>query len=251
MPRDDGPTIDAARRAALLNARRLVDRAVSLYAENEFPVACFLAMTAIEECGKTILVGLPRRWIGREKVFTVQNPRAFMSAIRDHTGKCAVAAGTLFINSAADRRQGIHPRSGMFRTSGVVLLARSNNWMRVRNRCLYVDVSLSQKQLSAPSEQIGEDFPNYFIRMAYEIMAEAALDALADSVLGGHHRDAFAWEDERIDELLHFMNHHEVDVDHLWFLDDPEPLRGEAARLESAERTPRTGSASPASVRTG
>jgi len=113
----------------------LIKESVLLLEEGRYPGACFLAMTSIDEAGKlTVLrffahkraqeLGIPELPAG--------DPKAIIGFLRDHSDKAAQAATwSFYVNSGADRRHGMNPKSGIVRTSGIILLVRSGNWMNV------------------------------------------------------------------------------------------------------------------------
>lgn len=130
--------------------------------------------------------------------------------LSDHTGKALqMAANSLFINAGADRRHGIHPKSGIHRSTGIVLLARSGEWMKWRNKCCYVDVDFNRGKFKGCQDAIDKSTAYYFICMAYEGIAEVT--------------DAEVWL-KVLDELKEFMDLYgkEVDLDKLGFLANSE-----------------------------
>jgi len=168
-----GETVRLARKRTITNAWKLLQTAVELFEQENYPHSCFLAMTAIEEVGKLILLSLIQTVEILEPAAAI-NSKPFNKSIRDHIKKSILAAAhSLYINAGADRRHGIHPISRMHRTSGVILLARSNQWMNIRNSCLYIDVNLDSKSVFSP-DIISREYAYYFICMGFEVIAENA-----------------------------------------------------------------------------
>lgn len=151
-----------ARKKIFENANNILNESLQLYRAGFYQRAVFLAMTCMEECGKL--------WFVRSESLdpTSIEMSQFDQVLHDHTGKVFNLAMGFFINATADRRQGKHPVSKMYITSGIMLLARSKKWMKWRNSCLYVDVSVKKKSCKTPVDMIGKPEACYFIRMAFE-----------------------------------------------------------------------------------
>jgi AbiV family abortive infection protein len=187
------------------NIRALIDDAVLLYKKNQFPRASFCAMTAIEETGKLWILSLQHMKATTNGKYKPDSQK-LTKILTDHTGKAfQMAAYSLFINAGADRRHGIHPISGIHRSTGIVLLARSREWMIWRNKCCYVDVDFNAVKFEGCRDAIDKSTAYYFICMAYEGLAEVT--------------DAEVWL-EVLNELNEFMNLYgkEVDLDKMDFL---------------------------------
>ena len=166
-----------ARKKIFENANNILNESLQLYRTESYQRATFLAMTCIEECGKL--------WFVRSESLdpTSIKTSQFNQVLRDHTGKALDLSKSFFINATADRRQGKHPVSKMYVTSGIVLLASSKKWMEWRNFCTYVDVSVEEKSCKTPVDMIGKPEACYFIRMAFEGLianVSAAYETRAD-----------------------------------------------------------------------
>jgi AbiV family abortive infection protein len=187
------------------NIRALIDDAVLLYKKSQFPRASFCAMTAIEETGKLWILSLQHMKATTNGNYKPDSQK-LTKILTDHTGKALqMAVHSLFINAGADRRHGMHPKSGIHRSTGVVLLARSGEWMEWRNKCCYVDVDFSTSKSEGCQDAIDKSIAYYFICMAYEGLAEVT--------------DAEVWL-EVLDELNEFMKLYgkEAELDKLDFL---------------------------------
>jgi AbiV family abortive infection protein len=245
-------TIRLARQKAIVNAWQLLQTAVRLFEGNKYSVACFLAMTAIEEIGKLFILQLAQGDVIRGlntfglEVDVLQefNSAKLDKFLRNHLDKAVQAAATsLYINSGADRRHGIDPHSKMIRTSGVILLARSGHWMKIRNNCLYTDINFYSCRTISPAEFISREHAYYFICMGYEILAEQAEAGLGSVLEGPKVVTSVQFWQDRIKEQEGFMKRwsNTVNLDELAFLANPEPLRKEADRREAeASRSKRT-----------
>ena len=224
------------RRAVISNARRLLSTAEHLLQKEEYPVACFLAMTTIEEVGKLNVARFAE--LAGQKL-----THKLLRHLSVHPVKAAQAAtGGLFINAGADRRQGKHPVSGIHRTSGVIGLARSGHWMHIRNSCLYVDADLGASVVHVPPAEIGRDHAYYFICMAFEVIAEHAEAGLDSPVLFAEGHEGFKFWEDTLRELEAFMKTWagECDVDHLDFLINPDALIKAAEGREKNETARRS-----------
>jgi AbiV family abortive infection protein len=225
--------LQAWREGILRNALSQIREARTQFERRSFPTACFLAMTAIEEAGKLALQVVTADWARRR--IGVGQPseewvRRVQRYVRSHPEKARQAAvWSLMINSGADRRQGIHPISGMTRTSGVILLVRSGRWMSLRNTRLYVDLHVNRLHVVSPVEAITPAHAFYMACMAHEVVAQQATAAFEDLPEGP------SVEATVLSELQEFMGQagSSVDVDSLDFLADPQPLREEAERRET------------------
>jgi AbiV family abortive infection protein len=228
-----GASLRMWRSKILENALLQLRGARGLLEKGNFPVACLLSMTAIEEAGKLpiliVTADRVRKLIGADEP-TSKWLRRVQRYLRDHPEKARQAATwSLMINAGADRRQGTHPGSGISRTSGVILLVRSGQWMALRNSCLYVDLSASRSEVVSPREAVTMAHTYYMICMAHEVVAGQATAAFDDVASG------LSVEDKVLSELEQFMTERgsSVDVDSLDFLANPWPLRREAERREA------------------
>lgn len=242
-------TLRLAREKTIANSWKLLQTAVDLFEKEQYTVACFLAMTSIEESGKLFLMRLAQ---GEDLVslgFPEPSPdfKKLTNFLRKHNEKAIRAAfDCLYINSGADRRQGVHPLNGMHRTSGIILLGRSNDWMIIRNSCLYTDVNLTSNLSPSPLESINREHAYYFICMGFEILAENAESGLGSLIerLGNvsvssdkvnSHKESLKFWQDRIRDLEAFMEKWSktVDIDQLDFLKNPEKYQDKAEKFES------------------
>ena len=179
--------IRLVRRKTINNAWQLLQNAVKLFVTKQYPLACFIAMTTIEEVGKLFILQIIQGdllKIVEENVKQVPEPDSgkLRHFLRNHLEKAIQAAAvSLYVNVGADKRHGIHPKSGLHRTSGVILLARSGRWMNIRNACLYSDLDLSANLASCPEDAITPEHAYYFICMAFEIIAEQSSSGFGNS----------------------------------------------------------------------
>ena len=237
-------TLRLASKKTVANSWKLLQTAVELFEKEQYPVACFLAITSIEEAGKLFLMHFTQ---GED---SSPDFKALDKLFRNHNGKAVQAAfDCLYINSGADRRQGIHPLSGSYRTSGIIRLGRSKYWMTIRNSCLYTDVNLASNLSSSPLESISREHAYYFICMGYEVLAENAgfvgLGSRTELLSNEHsspdkiksHKESVKFCQDRIRDLEAFMEKWSktVDIDQLDFLKDPKKYQDKAESLEANE----------------
>lgn len=244
LTEDVRATLRLSRRKTIVNSLDLLQTAVALYREGRYPPACLSAMTCIEEVGKLqilrfvqgdVLIGL------RELGFDAPPPTAFDASVldkflRNHLKKAVQAAAmSLHVNAGADQRHGIDPISGIHRTSGVVLLARSGRWMDLRNGCQYTDISLRGGYSTSPCDIITRAHAYYFICMGFEVLAEHAEAGFGSALEAGSADEAVQFWKTRLRELMAFMASEQADVDlsSLDFLNNPEPLRLIAEQREN------------------
>ena len=238
-----GKTLRLAREKTITNAWQLLKTAVQLFEQKQYATACFLAMTSIEEVGKLLVLRLVQGDALEAFGSQLEAPpeldtKELDSFLRDHLDKALQAAAwSLYINAGADRRHGIHPVSGIVRTSGVVLLARSGRWMYIRNRCLYADIDFASNTASSPSDFVTREHAYYFICMGFEALAEQAESGLGFDFEGRDGTSSFQFWQDRLRDLERFMKRWSttVDVDRLDFLANPEPLRREAEKREGKQ----------------
>ena len=237
-------TIRLARQKSIINAWELLQTAIWLFENNRYSTACFLSMTAIEEIGKLFVLQMEQvdvfRWLRKlgidDDLPSELDYKELRNFLRSHLEKAVqAAASSLVINSGADRRHGVNSKSNMIRTSGVMLLALSGRWMKVRNNCLYTDIDFTEKTTMSPKEIISREHSYYFICMGYEVLAEQA-----EAGLGSFLEDQYAtssiqfWQD-RLQDLKGFMESYSntVDLDKLDFLANPGPLLEEIKKREA------------------
>ena len=234
-------TLRLAREKTITNAWELLKSAVKFFEQERYATSCFLAMTAIEETGKLFVLQLAQGDI----VKTFGDPPSELNTnnlnkfLRDHLDKTfQAAADSLFINASADRRHGVHPISGVHRTSGVVLLARSGRWMEIRNACLYTDINFVSNSVSSPSEFITREHAYYFICMGFEVLVAQTDSGLGSSLEGVNESKSLQFREDRINDLKKFMERlaSTVNIDKLDFLSNPEPLRKETRKRKIKEK---------------
>ncbi|MGI0015782.1 MAG: AbiV family abortive infection protein [Nitrososphaera sp.] len=234
-------TIREVREKTLVNAKQLLETAVNLFENETYPIACFLSMTAIEELGKLSVLAMAQ--VDSLKRFGLPvdanpevNCKALNKFLRNHVEKAAEAAvGALYINSGADRRHGSHPLSGLIRTSGIILLARSGHWMSLRNNCLYTDINVEHNSSSAPKDCIIREHAYYFICMGFEILIEQAAFGLGFNL--ENKGQTLQFQEDRLQRLKGIMEKwgNLVNLDGMDFLANPEYFRKLAEERERAE----------------
>ena len=215
----------------LENCADLIEEGSAKFREERFPRSCFLAMTAIEEAGKLSVLRLVAR-AELEQLGT--SPReldvkGLCGFLRDHPKKARQAAAwSLHINAGADRRHGNHPVSGIHRTSGLILLVRSGQWMSIRNSCLYVNLQFRPPKIEYPRAEVSKGLAFYMTCMAYEVVADQAY-AIDDA------SGCFEFEKAQIAKLQEFMNiwGASSDIDALPFLAAPQQLRNQFHNKEA------------------
>lgn len=174
MKKGSSEVLQSAREHIISNARCLAEASIELFEAERYGPSCFLAMTSIEEVGKLFTLRLLQISLNDSYPSDVDKGK-LKSFLHDHTGKAISAtADSLFINSGADRRQGVHPISGKYRTSGIMLLARSEEWMSHRSSSIYTDIILDARTVVSPAQVISRSHAYYFVCMAYEVLAEQA-----------------------------------------------------------------------------
>lgn len=182
--------IREARRTILANAYAHITSAIELHKKSLHPPACFLAMTAIEEAGKLqplwILQGdLPILELASidleeeelEADFGAEDLREAVSDLfQNHKNKALVAVTfATATNIGPVRRHGKYQEENINIVSGLPLVANTGNqWMNIRNSCLYTDINFSAKNVNSPSSSINEHYSYFFICMALEVIAESA-----------------------------------------------------------------------------
>ncbi len=253
--------LDAARRATFDVARHHLRQATSSFDSGDFALSCFMAMTCIEEAGKSSILDFGRVAMGvamsggdpQAEASTTAKPgtRKLQYLLRNHTEKARQAAtAALYVNAGADGRHGTHPVSGIHRTGGVVLLARSRQWMAIRNACLYVDFDLDSGCVKTPSTEITPALAHYMVTMAHEVVAECAYHGVGPIETSAKEWDEVYEVEEAtlrdLDEFVRSTLDVGAEVDLLWFLADPAPLRKEADLRDletdaSRERETRSG----------
>jgi AbiV family abortive infection protein len=221
-------SLKLAREKAVTNGWKLSEKAIQLFEKKDYAISCFLAMTAIEEAGKSSLMRQAHNELrALEKSEELQkNYRIFSKLLRNHSKKTVNAAAyALYINWGAYMRHGLHPISRMHITDGIVVLARSaNGWMDIRNSCLYTDIKLEQNVVSSPIESITKEHAYYFICMALEIIAEHAECGFGSASEGRDVSKSHDFLDDCIYNLKMFMEKwsESVNIYELDFLKNPD-----------------------------
>jgi AbiV family abortive infection protein len=234
-------TLQLARKKIITNAWQLLRTAVKLFEQEQYAIACFLAMTTIEEVGKLFILQLIQGDVFKGLGIKLKPPpelntKELNEFLRSHLDKALeAAASSLYINAGADRRHGVHPVSGIHHTSGVVLLARSGYWMNIRNSCLYTEVDFIANLTSSPNDVIIREHAYYFICMGFEVLAEQAEAGFGASLEGSDVSRSHQFWQDRLKDLERFMEQWSstVNLDRLDFLANLELLRNEAEKCES------------------
>ena len=150
-----------------------ITTAIGLFEDTAFSQACFLAMTGIEEMGKARTLQLVQSDAVVDEEPARIDAKGIERFLREHRLKATRAgASGLSVNHGAVRRHGRHEEADLNLTSGILFLTESNQWMDIRNRCLYSDVDIHSKQVKWPAKRISGDYAYYFICMCLEIMAK-------------------------------------------------------------------------------
>lgn len=232
--------IQIARRKIITNAWQLLRTAIKLFKQQQYAIPCFLAMTTIEEIGKLFILQLAQGDVFKKFGVNLEPPpelntKELNKFLRNHLDKALeAAASSLYINASADRRHGVHPISGIHRTSGVVLLARSGHWMSIRNSCLYTEVNFTANSTFSPRDFITREHAYYFICMGFEVLNENVEAGFGSSLEGVDVNKSNRFRQNRVKDLKRFMEQWSgtVDIDQLDFLANPKPLREEAEKYE-------------------
>ena len=223
-------TLRIAEYKARDTVRSHIDAARRLYDNGFWPQSCFLAMTAIEEIGKSLAFQLA----------SAREDASVLRELRDHLTKALFGAvTTLILNDGARARHGRHPVTGIDRVEAIRLLGEApGEWMSLRNGCLYVDLNPDAHAVTAPCERITREHAYLMIVVALEAYAEihapgftyhhVSVDQLPD---GARQQKVVAEiEDFRAREAGH------MDVDRLDFLANPDRI----ALLKAAVRQVRS-----------
>lgn len=165
MPRilpSSGEAVRVAEHAALDTARAHLDAARALYDQGHLPQACFLAMTAIEELGKALIL----------QHADAEGDQPDRSELRDHDSKAILGAvAPLILNDEARARHGMNPVTGLPRIEAIRYVAEGGEWMALRNACLYVDCTPGARTLAQPAEEVTREHAYLMIVAALEIFA--------------------------------------------------------------------------------
>ena len=218
-----------AKEKTITNVWQLLQNSIQLFEKEQYNIACFLAMTSIEELGKFVIlyflsgVDIEPFNIKIEPPDKL-DPMELNKFLRHHTRKVRIAAiSSLFINARADTRHGIHPISKIHKTSGVAILANSRKWMELRNACLYTDVDFVLEIAKTPQEIITKEHAYYFICMALEILADQAELDFSSLKEDDKNTRIYQFHEMALTELKKFVEKwsKSVNVDQLDFLSNP------------------------------
>lgn len=150
-----------------------VTTAIGLFQSSAFSQACFLAITAIEEMGKARTLQMVQSATAVDEDPARIDAKGIERFLRKHRLKATRAAASgLSVNHGAVRRHGRHEEADLNLTSGIEFLTASEQWMDIRNACVYSDVDLHSKNVEWPAKIISGDHAYYFICMALEIIAK-------------------------------------------------------------------------------
>lgn len=137
-------------------------RGRTLFAERDYPLALFCAMTLIEEVGKVILLGLSE--LAKSQGGQADEGK-LKKALFSHSQKHLTAImDTLYVNSRVSRIYGDDERK-------FAEWFREGKLLQLRNDALYL--SVSGKQLAAPHQAIAKTDAFLAVCIAGEIYAEA------------------------------------------------------------------------------
>lgn len=163
---DVSQKLDDLQTAAWHNALRLIDDAINMYKLQSYPTACFLAITAMEECAKVFGVGIVKVNTDYYQREGQELDKVVDEWLEDHAVKLKEAA-FMAVYSQGDKAIG----SDEFRN----WLKRTENGdlVDLRTRSLYSGEW--KKRIMEPSEQIKEEDAFREICMAIEL-ASVALD---------------------------------------------------------------------------
>jgi len=129
------------------------DRCRTLFANRDYPLAAFCAITLIEEVGKVTML-------------TLQGPEENLDSkdFWQHRKKYKNAVGaTLFVNSRVSRIYG--EREHLF-----ARWFRENELIRIRNNALYMEVD--GENIVTPEQMLSQDTSFLLVCFAGEVLAE-------------------------------------------------------------------------------
>jgi AbiV family abortive infection protein len=150
------------------SARRHIDTAKTLYREKCWREACFFAMAALEEVGRTLELQH-----FQEKGEPHEIPQ-LIERLRAHHEKAVMGTVPVFIfNDDARKRHGRHPHTEIPRIDPIRYLAEAPfEWMRLKNACLYEDLpSAVTGKPTAGSVSVGGEHAYLMIIGALEALA--------------------------------------------------------------------------------
>lgn len=146
------------RKATYINAKRLISDARLLCEKERFQSAAFLAITAIEECGKLHLAAIMTSKNNNDKL-----DNQLLNWLRKHDKKQLNS----FISALPKSNSGekITPN-----ISKLWELGADSKLMPIRNNCLYTDFDKTKEEVYSPHTSISKDDAFFFIETAYEIL---------------------------------------------------------------------------------
>ena len=229
-PHRQSALIIESRRKTIMNALNLINSAKRLFELKEYPLSCFSGMTALEEMGKLMaLWGLQHGYPVFEYIKTEDNKNVDLGKLNkflyNHRKKILrTAFFSFFINSGATRRHGRHPKNGVPVVDGIIQLASTEDWMKLRNSCLYTDFSMKKRTADSPIDIIKREHAYYFITMGLEALAQYSNVGL-DVGRSDSSKESFDFFTTRLNELRRFMTIYSntVDIFSLDFLSKMEP----------------------------
>lgn len=230
-----------------------VTTAIGLFESYAYSQACFLAITGIEEMGKTRTLQIIQSDVNPEREPEKIDVKGVQDFLNNHRTKTLRAAASgLSANHGAARRHGRHEEADMNLSSGILFLAKAKKWMDIRNACLYTDVNISGKSVNWPTNEITAHHAYYFICMALEILAEesdagfgAVIENLELEDTVTDFDNAVGFRRAMLDLLSEFMDSykHEFEPEELqFFVKDPrydgvrEEVRQREVQVEKNKR---------------
>ena len=193
-------------------ARSHIDAAKRLYAERDWSRSCFLAMTAIEEIGKSLQFQLA----------SVQDDGSVLEEQRKHRIKAVFGAvAPLIMNDEARARHGRNPATRIDRLTAISLLGEApGEWMALRNKCLYVDLAMTSATVSDPAHQIIREHAYLMIVGALEAYAQVHAPDFGYREISIEQFSNDAWQRRVVGEIVAFVTQESghVDLDRLDFV---------------------------------
>jgi AbiV family abortive infection protein len=237
MPRilpSPNEAVRTAEQAALDTARSHLNAARVLYDQGRWSQACFLAMTAIEELGKAMLL----------QRADAEGELPDRRELRDHDPKAVFGTvPALIFNDDARERHGTNPVTQLPRIEAVRYVAEGGAWMKMRNACLYVDCNASIRTVATPAEEITREHAYLMFVGALETLATILSPAFTYRAISMDADLDYTKEREVLTELAEFQNREQVkvDLDRLDIVASPERVeqlrRAVRAARERAHQT--------------
>ncbi len=146
------------RKETYFNSKRLISDAKKLYEIGRFQSATFLAITAIEECGKLHLAAIMTHKNNNNEL-----DNKFVNMLIKHDKKQINS----FINALPNPNTGdkVTPNISKFWELGA-----DKKLMTIRNNCLYTGFNSRKNEVYTPEKSINKSDAFYFIQTAYEII---------------------------------------------------------------------------------